>query len=100
MSNPKWTISFFFVFVAFTVLSGMEEAQFATGMTKLETLFNISWSIFLPWNAWNYLVNVWEMFSFQYAFLDGMPWILFRYCVCWPISAGMIVSLIIGLVRR
>ena len=100
MNNPKWTIGFIFLFVIFTVLSGIVEAEFATGMTKLETLFKISWSIFLPWNAWNYLVNLWEMFSFQYAFLDGMPYSLARYLLFWPISAGLVVSLIVGAIRR
>ena len=96
MSNPKWTIGLIFLFVVFTVLSSIVEgATLDVGMTKLEVLFDLNWGLLLPWNAVGYLGNIVGMFLFQYAFLDGMPYCLVRYLLFWPISAGMIISMVI-----
>lgn len=89
MTNPKWVIGFVFLFVIFTALSSVVEgADVATGMTRLEMLMNPAG------NAWAYLGNLWDMFWFRYAFLDEAPYSLIRYIVFWPVSIGLIVSLV------
>ena len=101
MSNPKWTIGFVFLFVIFTVLSNIVEGvDPAIGLTKLDIFLRFSWVRLWPLAEDSYVKLFWQMFTFEYAFLDADPYRWFKYLLFLPISVGSVISLAVGVLKR
>ena len=70
MGNPKWTIGFLFVFVIFTILGSIGEgADINVGMTRMETLLDLSWDLLWPPNAVSYIGNIFPDIPRKCSFL-------------------------------
>lgn len=92
MTNPKWLIGIATLFVACTLWSGICEGAYLGG-TDLNTLFNTLIRLPAPWNpvgVWNWLMNLWAMFWFDYAFFHG-DWVIVQ-TIFQCISLGVVVS--------
>ena len=102
---PKWIIALATLFLAGTIISGILEQSYLgtsdagmfhkllTGYTEMHW-YNIGSVISV---AWSYIVLVWKMFWWDYAFWYG-SWEIIRF-FCWTISIGIIVSLILSITR-
>lgn len=98
MTNPKWTVAFLLLFVVCTALSSIVEgAELVAGQTRLERFFDIGWSTLLPHNLWSWMGNLFQMFWFDYAFLAESPYNLVKFFIFWPISAGLVISILMRL---
>jgi len=90
MQNAKWIIGLGTAFVLMTVLSMILEGVYGTGSTVLGSFLSpVFWP---PSAAWGYVKAIWAILMFDYSFFYG-HWVIFRYAIFIPISAGLIVAL-------
>jgi len=101
---PKWIIALATLFLAGTIISGILEQSYLgtsdAGMFHdlLSKYKELSWNFLTIISvAWSYIVLVWKMFWWDYAFWYG-SWEIIRF-FCWTISIGIIVSLILSITR-
>lgn len=108
--NPKWLIGLGTLFVVGTLLSGLLEQQYfgsneAGVFYRLLTSYKeieftnplIALGTFVS-VAWTYIKDIWAMFWWNYAFFEG-SWEIVKYAIFWPISIGLVVSLVLAAVR-
>jgi len=92
LTNPKWLIGIFMLFVVLTLISGVLEGTYL-GTEETSLLRRaISPPLERPWALpkW-FLDTVPSVLFFQYAFFHG-EWRVFQYIFFWPISVGVMVS--------
>lgn len=108
--SPKWIIGLATLFIAGTVLSGLLELQYL-GSAEAGLFYRLTHNYeaieftnplvalgTFATVAWAYIGDIWTMFIWDYAFFEG-SWSIFRYLIFWPISIGLIVSLILAAIR-
>lgn len=99
LTNPKWLIGILTLFIMFTLISGLIEGAYL-GPNEVTTLQNfVRPPLTEPGKMWTWLTeHVWDVLWFDYAFFSG-GWVIFKYAIFWPISAGILVSYLALLVQ-
>lgn len=108
--KSSYFIGLAIMFVVFTLISGICEADFAKGtesVTLLQQLVQppmVDSSTFIGAIAsyvnigWDYVSILWKMFWFDYSFFTGgAEW--FRYVFFIPISIGLVLTLVLSVLR-
>jgi len=96
--KTSWVIGLIMLFIIMTVISGICEMTYlpATEESRLWVLlhpFEGFRSILdLPEMVFDWAVNLWGMFWFDYAFFQN-EWIIVKY-LFWSISIGLIWSIL------
>jgi hypothetical protein len=106
----KWLIALAILFVVGSLLSGIIEQQYLGssqvgvlhgligGYEQVDfsnPLIGIGSLLSIVWNSFKAL---WNMFWWNYAFFDG-EWVIIKYALFWPISFGMVITLVLSLTR-
>jgi len=75
--------------VFYRLLTGYKEIEFTNPLVAVGTFVSV---------GWEYVKAIWTMFWWNYAFFEG-TWGIVKYAIFWPISIGLIVSLVLAAVR-
>lgn len=100
----KWLIGLFMAFTVLTIVSNIIQSAYYPEAAQI-TIFTVinNWGIAFSKGFFTGIGQVitslgdlmnamWTTFMFDYAFFYG-GWEIFKYVVCWPISAGLAVTL-------
>lgn len=87
LTRPGWLVAILMLFVGCTLLCGISEGMYLYNdvPTTLHTLIKLN---ILSKTWWGSFATV---LWFNYSFLQG-DWVIFKYCIFWPISAATVVS--------
>lgn len=105
-SKASWTIGLVMAFVVLTLISGICEVTYmgSDETNRIQMLLQptipahssfISGLVAYVTAGWDYIINLWGMFWFDYAFFTG-GYAIFRYIFFLPISIGLILSIILS----
>lgn len=75
--------------VFYRLLTDYKEIEFTNPLVAVGTFVSV---------GWEYIKTIWAMFWWDYAFFDGY-WAILKYAIFYPISIGLIVSLVLSAIR-
>lgn len=104
--KTSWWIGFIMAFVLLSVIFGVAEMQYlgGSGTSRLETLFFADFGQAEDFAGWvslfvsgsiTWIKNLWDMFWWNYAGLDGQ-WSIVKWVLLYPVSLGLIISIILA----
>jgi len=109
MLSIKWFLFFFAVIAVCGLLSGFisgsmgQEPPWNPLMATVNQISSIEDVLFsIPALIGNIGTLLWNMFFWNYTFLDGQPWIYIKWFVFFPISAAFAIATMImfaGMIR-
>ena len=103
MLATKWLLFLFMLFAIGATISGVLEMNYAGASSPAWNDLVATWGevtssplgIFtVPALAWEAIVAIWNIFTWNYAFFDG-PFAMFRYVVLMPLSAAMALTFVL-----
>ena len=104
--KESWWIGFIMAFVLCSIVFGVAEMQYlgGSGTSNLEVLFFARIGQYQDASGWiggtitglkEWIENLWDMFWWNYAGLDG-EWSIVKWVLLYPISLGLIISIILS----
>lgn len=109
--KTSWMIGLVTLYVVLSIIAGIMEMSYlgAGEVSRLQLLMQLDvpestvpiiGTAFAYLTAgFNWIRNLWGVFWFDYPFFQGR-WLIVRYALFMPVSIGVIVTIMLGIIAR